>query len=141
MTDAKKFSKELKELETALKGAKRALITAPGCADGDSIGTQLALRRMIVARYPQIDVIILNDEPLPERYLFLPDVEHVYTPESYEKTKKTLQFDLGFIVDGGIDRAGRVKEVYDRATTKVFIDHHAISADYSYTIKIVEPNA
>lgn len=141
MTNAKKFSSELAELEKALKTSKRALITAPAAADGDSIGTQLALRRMILARYPECEVTILNDEELAERYRFMPDVEHVHTPETYAKTGKGGEFDIGFIVDGGIDRAARVKDLYDRTPVKVFIDHHSVSVDYPYTIRIVEPKA
>lgn len=141
MVDANKFSNELRAFDSALKGARRVLITAPGNADGDSLGTQLALRRMLQFTYPQLDLRIINDEPLPERYLFMPDVEHVDTPETYAKTGVPAEFDLGIVVDGGIDRAGRVKEVFDRCSVKVFIDHHSVSADYPYTIRIVEPTA
>jgi bifunctional oligoribonuclease and PAP phosphatase NrnA len=141
MVDAKKFQNELESLHKALTESKRILITAPGNADGDSIGTQLALRRMLLARHPHVEVRIINDEQLPERYLFMPDIQHVETPESYATKSSNLQFDVGFIVDGGIDRAGRVKEVYERCKVKVFIDHHTVSVDYPYTIKMVEPTA
>lgn len=141
MTDAKKFTRELAELEKALTSAKRILITAPGAADGDSIGTQLALRRMVLHRFPNCEVTILNDEPLPHRYQFMPDAEFVHTPESFAESKRNGQFEVGIIVDGGIDRAGRVKETYERCATKVFIDHHSVSVDYPYTIRIVEPKA
>ncbi len=140
MRDAQKFQNELIEFEKALKSAKRVLITAPGAADGDSIGAQLALRRMLRNKY-SCEIYIINDEELPLRYQFLPDAEHSLTPEKYAATGKSSQFDLGIIVDGGIDRAGRVKAMYDQCPTKVFIDHHAVSCDYPYTIKMVEPDA
>jgi bifunctional oligoribonuclease and PAP phosphatase NrnA len=141
MVDVTRFSSELEQLEKALAEARRVLITAPGAADGDSIGAQLALRLMIMGRYPKCEARILNDEPLPERYLFLPDVEHVDTPETFATAKRSDQFDVAIVVDGGVDRAGRVKEVFGRVKTRVFIDHHAISAEYPYEIKIVEPTA
>jgi bifunctional oligoribonuclease and PAP phosphatase NrnA len=141
MVDVKKFSKELALLQKALGQAKRVLITAPGAADGDSIGSQLALRRMILHQFPDCTVRIVNDEGLPERYLFLPDVEEVDTPETFSSRGEAAKFDIGFIVDGGIDRAGRVKETYDSCATKVFIDHHMVSVDYPYTIRMVEPTA
>lgn len=141
MTDAKKFSRELEALESALKMAGRVLITAPSSADGDSVGSQLALRRMIHQRFPGTGVTVLNDEPLPERYRFMKDVVHVHTPETWSEGEVVPNFDVAIIVDGGIDRAGRVKELYDRAAVKVFIDHHAVSVDYPYNIKIVEPEA
>lgn len=141
MIDAKKFLVEVEAFGKALQSAKRVLITAPGMADGDSIGSQLALRRMIRAKFPLCDVRIINDEPLPERYRFLPDICLVETPESFAAKKGDLAFDVGIIVDGGIDRAGRVRDVYERCPVRVFIDHHIISCDYSYSIRIVEPTA
>ncbi len=141
MVDIRKFSKELEQLDKALGTAKRILITAPGAADGDSIGSQLALRRMLLAKLPKLEVRILNDEAIPERYLFLPDIEHVDTPETYAQKKLDSRFDVAFIVDGGIDRAGRVREVFEKSGTTVFIDHHAVSCDFNYAIRMVEPTA
>jgi len=141
MTDAKKFQTELTDFEAVLKSARSVLLTSPGTADGDSVGAQLALRRMLVHRYPKLEINIVNDDPLPDRYRFLPDVETVQTPESFKAAGKTPKFDVAVIMDGGIDRAGRVKEWFDQCPSRVFIDHHAISVDYPYTIRMVEPKA
>jgi|688.fasta_scaffold69798_3 phosphoesterase RecJ-like protein len=141
MVDIGKFSTELGELEKALHQSKRILITAPGAADGDSIGAQLALRRMIRQKFQGKQVFIVNDEPLPPRYLFLPDADEVFTPESFEAAREAQSFDLAFVVDGGIDRAGRVKAWFDKTPVKTFIDHHAVSCDYPYTIRMVEKAA
>lgn len=141
MIDIGKFQKELARLESELKKAKQVLITAPGTADGDSLGSQLSLHWMLKSRYPHCEVHIVNDEPLPDRYLFLPGVNHVDTPESFMKKGGNPQFDLGLIVDGGIDRAGRVEPMFKRCPVTVFIDHHAVSVDYPYSIRMVESTA
>lgn len=141
MLNADQFKCELDLLATTLKTSKNLLITAPGTADGDSIGSQLALRRMILNKYPNCHLRIINDEKIPDRYTFLPDIEHVDTPETYEKKPAMGPFDIGIIVDGGIDRAGRVQDLFKKCPTTVFIDHHIISAKYPYTIRIVEPSA
>jgi phosphoesterase RecJ-like protein len=141
MVDVTKFKSELERFDKALQSAKRVLITAPGAADGDSIGAQLALRRMLLGKHRHLDVTILNDEKLPERYLFLPDVETVHTPETFAEAKKSSDFDIAIVVDGGVDRAGRVREPYGKAKLKVFIDHHAVSAEYPYDVRIVESTA
>ncbi|NBX93607.1 MAG: hypothetical protein EB078_01990 [Proteobacteria bacterium] len=138
MVDMSQFGLEIQRLEKALKNAQRVLITAPGAADGDSIGAQLALRRMILQRFPQTQVFVVNDEALPPRYLFLPDADQVLTPETYSQKNNRPNFDIAFVVDGGIDRAGRVKSWFDEVATKVFIDHHSVSCDYPYTIRIVD---
>ncbi len=141
MLNTDKFTPQLQRLEPALRRAERVLITAPGNADGDSIGSQLALRRMIQHRFPKVEVSIINDEDLPARYRFLPDVDVVETPESHLEAGKPDRFDVAFIVDGGIDRAGRVRSMFEAAPVQVFIDHHIVSVDYPYTIRMVDPAA
>lgn len=141
MITLSKFTHELSELEKALKKCRNVLITAPAAADGDSIGSQLALREMILECYPHAHVYIVNDEPLPPRYSFLPDVESVYTPETFSALGIPQLFDVAIIVDGGIDRAGKVQDWFAKCPVQIFIDHHAISIDYPYTIRIVEPAA
>lgn len=139
MNDANKFANEIAQLDAALKKAKRVLITAPGTADGDSVGSQLALYFIFRHAYPNLQVCIVNDEPIPERYLFLPAVEKVCTPETFPLQDQP--FDVGIIVDGGIDRAGRVRPIFQKCATTAFIDHHSVSVQYPYTIRIVESNA
>ena len=141
MKDASKFEAKIAEFDKALKGAKRVLITAPGTADGDSLGSQLALRRMFMERHPHAEVWILNDEEIPPRYRFLPDINHVHTPETYSQISQNLEFDLGIIVDGGLDRAGRIEKIFRSCPITCLIDHHIVSFDYDYTISIVEPKA
>jgi phosphoesterase RecJ-like protein len=116
-------------------------VTAPGSADGDSVGAQLAVRRMILHRFPKIEVVIMNDEPYPPRYQFMPDSEIAQTPDALPAVKNQAGFDVGIIVDGGADRAGRVRDVFAACPTTVFIDHHAVSAPFPYSIRMVEPNA
>jgi len=136
-----KFHLEVEELQKALKKSHRVLITAPGAADGDSIGAQLALQRMIRFKFPTLKTFVVNDEELPPRYRFLPDAETVFTPETFSQAGEKKKFDLGFVLDGGIDRAGRIKNWFDEVPITVFIDHHAISCDYPYKIRIVDSNA
>lgn len=137
--DLKKYLPELSRFRDVLTPARRVLITAPGAADGDSVGSQLALRRMIQHRYPKAQIFIVNDEALPPRYHFLPDSGAALVPETCATLSEP--FDLAIIVDGGIDRAGRVRPAFEKARTKVFIDHHAVSVEFPYDIRIVEASA
>jgi len=134
-----KFNPDLDRFAKALSVAKRVLITAPAAADGDSVGSQLALRRMILHKFPKVEVAIVNDEPLPPRYLFIPEAAEAKTPETYRQLDK--HFDVAIVVDGGVDRAGRVRPAFDAAKTRVFVDHHAVSARCHYDIRIVEASA
>ncbi len=141
MINLQKFAKELKALKEALTHAQTILLTAPGVADGDSVGTQLALRRMLRHAYPDAKVRIVNDEPIQDRYLFLPDIQYIETPETFWTSKPIESFDVGIIVDGGVDRAGRVREIFEKCKTTVFIDHHVVSIQFPYDIRIVEDTA
>ncbi|MCB0404303.1 MAG: bifunctional oligoribonuclease/PAP phosphatase NrnA [Bdellovibrionales bacterium] len=141
MIDLSTFADEIKKLESALNEAETILLTAPGVADGDSIGAQLALRRMLKHCYPKAEVRIVNDEPIQDRYLFLPDIQYVETPETFWASNPVGHFDLGIIVDGGVDRAGRVREIYEKCKKTAFIDHHVVSVQFRYDIRIVEPTA
>ena len=138
MNNAVSFLPELEKLASVLNQARTLLLTAPAAADGDSIGAQLALVHMLHARYPTLQVHVINDEPLPDRYQFMPRAQEVRTPTP---TDSQTAFDLGIVVDGGIDRAGNVRSLFDKCQERVFIDHHIISANYPYTIRIVEPSA
>lgn len=141
MVDISQFSPQIEKLKQALSAAKRVLITAPGAADGDSIGAQLGLQRMLRQRFPELKVFVVNDEMLPPRYQFLPDADTVYVPETFSNQGENPDFDLAFVVDGGIDRAGRVKAWFDKTPTTVFIDHHIISCEYPYSLRFVDPLA
>ena len=141
MVNEAKLEREIERFAQALGNASRILITAPAFADGDSVGTQLALRYLFLRQFPQLKVTILNDLPLPPRYQFMPGAYDIHTPESLFESNQDISFDLGIVVDGGIDRAGRVREYYDRCRVKVFVDHHVISCDYPYDIRLVEPEA
>jgi nanoRNase/pAp phosphatase (c-di-AMP/oligoRNAs hydrolase) len=111
--DLQKFNPDLDRFARALSAAKHVLITAPAAADGDSVGSQLALRRMILHKFPKAQVAIVNDEPLPPRYLFIPEAEHALTPETYADLNR--EFDVAIVVDGGVDRGGRVRAAFDAA--------------------------
>jgi bifunctional oligoribonuclease and PAP phosphatase NrnA len=141
MVDISKFKSQVRDWVGAMDSASRVLITSPGAADGDSIGAQLALRVMILQRFPKASVWIINDESLPVRYQFLPGAEIVHTPESFLASQEKPEFDVAIIVDGGIDRAGRVRPYFEKSKTTVFIDHHAVSIEFPYSIRIVESTA
>jgi phosphoesterase RecJ-like protein len=117
------------------------LLTAPATADGDSVGSQLALEHMFRRAFPEIEIFIVNDEPPAERYRSVSGIERLFTPEQMAERREPMTFDVGIAVDGGVDRSGRLLEVFDRCEHRVFIDHHAVSCPYPYTLSIVQPHA
>ncbi|RMD95921.1 MAG: bifunctional oligoribonuclease/PAP phosphatase NrnA [Deltaproteobacteria bacterium] len=121
---------------SVLKRYSSVLITAPQDADGDSVGAQLALRRMILALDGTHRVAIVNQEPCPARYRFLPESDRMGTPACLPPD---ASFDIGVVLDGGIDRIGTVRRLYEGCKVRVSIDHHAVREPFPYDIDLYEP--
>lgn len=119
-------------LRAALTSAKRVLLTAPLPADGDSVGSQLAMRMIIKRHFPNLDVRIVNEDVLPDRYRHLPGASELELPARYLPG----DFDVGIVVDGGEERLGAAQELFRACKTKVQVDHHAIGHEFPYDIRI-----
>lgn len=141
MRDSFRFRQQVVELVQVLRTHRRVLITAPAVADGDSVGSELALEHMLHRAFPTVEVRIVNDEPPAERYRNVSGIERLLTPEKMAERGEPMEFDVAIAVDGGVDRAGRLLEVFDRCEHRIFIDHHAISSPYPYSLPLVLPEA
>ncbi|HVO31175.1 MAG TPA: hypothetical protein VMV18_10575, partial [bacterium] len=94
------------------------LITSQLDPDGDSVGSQLALRRVLLAELgpgAEKRVAIVNQVGCPRRYAFLPDSAQIVTPA--EVAGRT--FAIGFVLDGGADRTGSVRPLFEACRTKI----------------------
>jgi phosphoesterase RecJ-like protein len=124
-------------LRQFLERSQRVLLTAPAPADGDSIGSQLGLRAVIKAHFPRLDVRIVNEDVLLERYRHLPGANDADLPRNYHPG----DFDLGIVVDGGAERLGATQEIFQACKTRVQVDHHAVGATYQYDLRVWDPKA
>lgn len=113
------------------------MITAPAPADGDSIGSQLAVRSTIRAHFPRLDVRIVNEDVLLDRYRHLPGANDAELPRAYQPG----DFDVGIVVDGGAERLGASQALFEACKTKVQVDHHAVGATYKYDLRFWDPKA
>lgn len=121
-----------------IRDGKSFLITSQLDPDGDSVGSQLALRRVILAeRGPEIAdrISIVNQVACPKRYGFLPDASSIVTPEDV----KDRAFDVGFVLDGGVDRTGTARSLFDGCARKVIVDHHKTTTSAGYDVPFIEP--
>ena len=67
-----------------IRAGKSFLITSQLDPDGDSVGSQLALRRVILAELGAAAadrIAIVNQVACPKRYSFLPDTSSIVTPD------------------------------------------------------------
>lgn len=129
------FDKTIEQIDAA----KSILITATASADGDSIGAQLALREIILQLNPTCEVMILNEEKCPDRYAFLEGAELVM-PYNV-KRHGSQRFDAAFVLDGGSERCGIVKTVFDSSAFRVLVDHHRYGSEEPYELQLNDPES
>jgi phosphoesterase RecJ-like protein len=120
-----------------LERSSRVMLTAPAPADGDSIGSQLALRMVIRRYFPRTDVRIVNEDVLLDRYRHLPGANDAELPQRYTPG----DFDLGIVVDGGEERLGASQTLFRGCRQKVQVDHHAVGAPVSYDLRVWDAKA
>ncbi len=123
-----------------IRKSKRFILTTHETSDGDGIGVELALYRVL--RKLKKDVIILNHEPLQEKYQFIdPDrIIQVYDPDN---TKLDLnKYHVLLSLDNSyIHRLGRLAEIIPQLPcTKISIDHHVFRGSFA-DISIVDETA
>jgi len=125
----------LNEVIDAIKKGKRFLITAHVNVEGDALGSQLAMKELLTGMGK--DAFILDNDPVPEHYRFLPKAAEV----SHD-LNKVDDFDAAVVLDcPTLNRTGRVKDVIKkRAKPIINIDHHISNENFGDT-NWVEPNA
>ena len=126
----------------ALEPFSNIAITAPAGADGDSVGTQCAMRELLLQIYPNKRFRIVNEEPCPLRYMMLPDSKHFEVSEDILKGPKTDWPDCMVCVDGGFSRIGDdTTQLWTAAQKRGQVDHHAIGATANYDFRLYNPEA
>lgn len=125
----------LSEVIEAIKRGKCFLITAHVNVEGDALGSQLAMKELLTGMGK--DAFIVDSDPVPEHYRFLPKAAEVSNDLNNVK-----DFDTVVILDcPTLNRTGRVKDlIKDRAKPIINVDHH-ISNEKFGDVNWVEPNA
>jgi phosphoesterase RecJ-like protein len=108
-----------KEISAAIKAADSILIASHEDPDGDSLGSMLSLRRIILRSKKKATAV--KQGIIPYKYKSLPDIEKILDVDEHPGIK----YDLAFILEcPQIERAGKVKNFIDSNTFLINIDHH-----------------
>lgn len=123
----------IKQVIEAIKKHEKFLITAHVNLEGDSLGSQLAMKELLVGMGKE--AYILDDDSVPDHYKFLPKVADVFN-----KQDKNIGFDAAVVLDcPTLKRIGKIKEIIKKnAPFIINIDHH-ISNEKFGDINWVEP--
>lgn len=109
---------ELKKIAKVIRENKSFFITSHIRPDGDSIGSQLALKRILEKL--EKEVTIANHDPVPEIYNFLPGRESIK-----QELPKNREFDVTFVLDSPQpSRLESTAETIRKAKVIINIDHH-----------------
>jgi phosphoesterase RecJ-like protein len=122
----------LLKAEKLLRESNRVAIFAHINADGDTLGSSIALKLALESMGKEVDVYC--DDNINSNYDFL-DVKKHYV-EHDEKN-----YDLGIIVDcPEVNRIGKYGQLFDSTQKKLVIDHH-LHNDINASVKIVDTEA
>lgn len=118
-----------------IKKHKKFLITAHVNLEGDSLGSQLAMKKLLLGMGKE--AYILDNDPVPEHYKFLPG-----SGEVSNSLDKAADIDAAIVLDcPTLKRIGKVRDVISKkAKVVINIDHH-ISNEKFGDINWVEPHA
>ena len=115
------------EIQLAIESSRRVLVATHIDPDGDAIGTQLAFGAYLESVGK--DVSLLRESDIPEKYLFLPNVESILTPGT---VGGTLDIDLAVILEcPHPDRMGSVRQYLKSGLKTINIDHHRDSTAFA----------
>lgn len=123
----------LNNIISEIKRAKKIAILPHISADGDSLGSSIALGLALKKINKNIDIFL--EEPIPYIYAFLPATED--TQVYFENVEHDFSdCDLTIALDtGSIDRLGKRVVILNSSSTTINIDHHMTNsnfADFNY---------
>ena len=126
------------KLILAIKRSKNIVIIAHVGPDGDTLGSMLGLREMLVQlkNLEKIDVVIVGK--IPDIYKFLPDSNIIKNSDNKDLY---TSYDLAITVDcASLDRLGDSVELFRNAKLTANIDHHISNPQFA-DINLIIPEA
>lgn len=127
-------------MAAAIQGARRVALTTHVNADGDGVGSEVALVHLLAALGKE--AWIVNPTPIPERYRFL--LEPVAKADRSDEAAAALRAaDLLLVLDiGDLGRLGSLAEVIRRdPKPTACIDHHTSPGTLPDGPRLVDPFA
>ena len=124
----------MSRIEELLQGAKKVALSGHIRPDGDCVGSVMSVYQYIKKNMPEIEVKVFLETPSS----VFGCIEGVEDIDSFMETEE--EFDIFMAMDCTADRLGNAQSIFDRAKTKINIDHH-VSNQGCGDINIVVPDA
>ncbi|MDI6606764.1 MAG: bifunctional oligoribonuclease/PAP phosphatase NrnA, partial [Candidatus Omnitrophota bacterium] len=124
----------LKKSIDCIKRSKAFLITTHTSPEGDALGSELAFYRLL--KKLGKEAVIVNEDPCPSGYEFLPGIENI---KKFKKDLKYPPFDCLVTLDcTDLKRSGEVHSLNSAARPVLNIDHHISNLGFG-DINWIEP--
>lgn len=108
----------------AIRKHSRFLVSAHVNPEGDSLCSQLAMKQLLSTMGKT--AYIVNNDPVPEHYKFLPKVDEISTD-----LNKTRSFDAAVVLDcPNLKRIGNVAGILSKHVEIINIDHHISNENF-----------
>ena len=121
-------------LEELLQGAKTVALSGHIRPDGDCVGSVMSVYQYMKKNMPEMEVKVFLETPSS----VFDCIEGI---ENIDSSMKTMEeFDVFMAMDCTADRLGDAQPIFDRAKTKINIDHHVSNVGCG-DINIVVPDA
>jgi phosphoesterase RecJ-like protein len=133
-TSKKKKTEILKRIAERIRQEKRFLIASHENPEGDAIGSVLALG--LALRELGKNVMMLNQDPIPEILLFLPGAEEIV-----HQVPENERFDVALTLDcGDKKRLGKEFNKMAQIGMLINVDHHVSNTQFG-DLNLVDPTA
>jgi len=128
------------KLEAARRAGRGVVLATHVNADGDGLGSEIALYYFLKSKGHQVAMI--NNDPVPKKYTFLKGTEQILVYDEGRPRELIRDADLFFVLDNSSPaRLGRLlAPVKEGSAFKICIDHHA-DVDPFWDLNCVDSNA
>lgn len=124
----------LREIVRTIEAKQSFLITSHVRLDGDAIGSEVALYRLLTRLGKR--VAIFNEDEIPENFLFLMD-----NVEIYHNIPQISDYNVLFVIDcSDLERVGKNASALKKIETIINIDHHLSNGRFA-TVSYLDPEA
>lgn len=129
-----------REVAAGLAAARRIALTTHVNADGDGLGSEVALVHLLTSLGKEVSIV--NPTPIPERYGFLV-APIARADRSAEATPELRAADLFLVLDiSDLGRLGNLAEpIRTRGIVTGCIDHHVSPGTLPHGPRLVDPEA
>lgn len=130
--------KSLKQSLDAIKKANNIVIISHVGPDGDTLGSMLALKEIILKNNPNKLISTIVAGNVPEVYQFLPGIEETVCSDD---PSLLGSYDLAITVDcAALDRTGNSIGIFRQAKNRLNIDHHVTNDGFG-DINLIDGSA